>query len=275
MTPDKVASKSNKKFWFNCPLNHSYRTAVSYRTSKDSGCPNCTAKSSQQELRVYSELKWIFSDSLHRHKIDNVEFDVFVPSLGLAVEYDGSYWHRDGEEKDNRKSDFCAEKDIKILRVREEPLPKMAARDVIVPIRDIGKLNLDEVVRSLQALVPLSEATNKRIFDYLTASDLLNESFFEEHKTYMAFPHPSKSLATTHPDLSKFWDYERNSPLKPEHFTYGSGRTVYWVCLRGHSYQKKITERRLLSGCPVCNSAPSARSKKSRTINDKRQMKLL
>ena len=275
MTPDKIASKSNKRFWFTCPLNHSYRTAVSYRTSKDSGCPNCTAKSSQQELRVYSELKWIFSDSHHRYKIDNIEFDVFVPSLNLAVEYDGAYWHRCSEEKDNRKSDFCAEKDIKIVRVREEPLPKMAPHDVVVPIRDIGKLNLDEIVRSLQALVPVSEVSNQRVLDYLNASDFLNDSFFEEHKTYMALPHPSKSLAATHPEIARFWDYERNSPLKPEQFTYGSGRAVYWVCRRGHSYQKKIAERRLLSGCPVCNSAPSARSRKSRTINDKRQIKLL
>ena len=95
------------------------------------------------------------------------------------MEYDGAYWHRDSEEKDNRKSDFCAEKDIKIVRVREVPLTKMAPHDVIVPIRDIGKLNLDEIVRSLQGLMSVSEVPNQRISDYLNANDFLNDSFFE------------------------------------------------------------------------------------------------
>ncbi len=275
ITPDMVASKTNKKFWFTCPLNHSYRTSVSYRTHHASGCPNCTAKSSQQELRIYTEINWIFSDSIHRHKIQNIEFDVYIPSLDLAVEYDGSYWHRDSEDKDMRKNDFCAEKNIKLLRVREEPLPKLTECDVIVPIRDISKENLNEVINAIIRLLPESLYGNENLKRYLSSNKFLNDSHFDEYKTYIAVPHPSKSLAYTHPELCNFWDYAKNSPLKPEHFTAGSGRTVHWVCRRGHSFEQKITDRRTAKSCPICGSARSTRGIKSRTIQDERQMKLI
>ena len=274
ITPDMVASKTNKKFWFTCPLNHTYRTSVSYRTNKGSGCPNCTSQSSQQELRIYSEINWIFCDSLHRHKIQNTEFDVYIPSQNLAVEYDGSYWHRDSEDKDMRKNEFCAENGIKLIRVREAPLTKILNQDVIVPIRGISKTNLNEVVRSLAGMLSDSKFCSNRLNEYLTGKHFLNEPLFDEFKSYKSLPHPSQSLASVNPDIAKLWDYERNHPLTPKHFTDGSGRTVYWVCNRGHSYKKKINDKKNSDGCPICQSSGSTRVNKTRTIKDKRQSEL-
>ena len=44
---------------------------------------------------------------------------------------------------------------------------------------------------------------------------------------------PSKNKNTidkTHPHLLEEWDYAKNGNLRPEDFTYGSGKRVWWLC---------------------------------------------
>ncbi|MDH6238614.1 zinc-ribbon domain-containing protein, partial [Aurantimicrobium minutum] len=60
-------------------------------------------------------------------------------------------------------------------------------------------------------------------------------------------------LATTHPDLAREWDLERNAPLTPEEVSPGSGRKVYWLCPEGHSFQSIIASRTSGRNCPYCS----------------------
>lgn len=59
------------------------------------------------------------------------------------------------------------------------------------------------------------------------------------------------------PELAAEWDFEMNCPLKPEDFSAGSSRKVYWICKNGHKYgPKAISERTRTdgkaTGCPYC-----------------------
>ena len=130
ITPDKISARNNKKYWYKCKLNHSYNSRTADRTT-GGGCPKCTTQSSQPELRIYSELKYLFADTLNKHKVKNVELDIFIPSLKLAVEYDGSYWHKKSEKRDIRKNHFCQRNGMKLIRVRQTPLPKILDTDII------------------------------------------------------------------------------------------------------------------------------------------------
>ena len=61
-------------------------------------------------------------------------------------------------------------------------------------------------------------------------------------------------LATTNPELVSEWDYEKNHPLTPEKVSFGSERSVAWVCQEGHEYRAIVISRtRGKSGCPVCS----------------------
>ena len=62
----------------------------------------------------------------------------------------------------------------------------------------------------------------------------------------------SGNLATTHPNLSKQWDAEKNGSLTPKDVSAGSGRKVWWRCEQGHSWQAQIASRASGCGCPVC-----------------------
>lgn len=61
-------------------------------------------------------------------------------------------------------------------------------------------------------------------------------------------------LGTTHPDLVKEWDYEKNAPLTPEMVTAGSERKAWWTGSCGHSWQATIGNRAKTNGthCPYC-----------------------
>ena len=62
-------------------------------------------------------------------------------------------------------------------------------------------------------------------------------------------------LLTTHPDITKEWDYERNTEIFPDNVSYGSNKKVWWKCEKGHSWEAVISSRTIgnKSGCPICS----------------------
>lgn len=60
-------------------------------------------------------------------------------------------------------------------------------------------------------------------------------------------------IVTTHPNVVKEWDYNKNDKL-PNEFVAGSHYKAWWVCKKcGHSWQTKITYRCLRNTkCPKC-----------------------
>ncbi|MFC1745936.1 zinc-ribbon domain-containing protein, partial [Candidatus Riflebacteria bacterium] len=62
------------------------------------------------------------------------------------------------------------------------------------------------------------------------------------------------NLAILYPDLANQWHPEKNGDLKPEQFTPGSGKKVWWLCERGHEWNAVIGTRSKGVGCPGCAS---------------------
>ena len=64
----------------------------------------CYSQTSASELRIYTELKWIFEEGAkHRHKVFDKECDIFIPHYKLAIEYDGYPWHQDKKQRECQK----------------------------------------------------------------------------------------------------------------------------------------------------------------------------
>lgn len=63
------------------------------------------------------------------------------------------------------------------------------------------------------------------------------------------------SLIETHPELVKQWDTVKNGNLKPQDFTAGSNKKVWWKCKNSsdHIWQACISSRANGSGCPFCS----------------------
>lgn len=59
-------------------------------------------------------------------------------------------------------------------------------------------------------------------------------------------------LTVENPPLAAQWDREKNGDLRPEDFTGGSHKKVWWRCVLGHSWQATIYSRSV-RGCPYCS----------------------
>ena len=64
-----------------------------------------------------------------------------------------------------------------------------------------------------------------------------------------------KKLLSEFPELIKEWHPTKNGDLKPEQFTFGSNKKVWWVCPKGHDYDVEIKSRtsKRQGNCPYCS----------------------
>ena len=62
-------------------------------------------------------------------------------------------------------------------------------------------------------------------------------------------------LVTTHPEIAKEWNYEKNRDLKPIEVKAGSNKKVWWKCAKGHEWQAVINTRTQgYQKCKKCKS---------------------
>jgi DNA-directed RNA polymerase subunit RPC12/RpoP len=61
-------------------------------------------------------------------------------------------------------------------------------------------------------------------------------------------------LLTIKPSVKSEWDYEKNDKLNiyPNKITAHSGKTVWWICDKKHSYKAPVVRHMKGHGCPYC-----------------------
>ncbi|WP_439564940.1 zinc-ribbon domain-containing protein [Microcella sp.] len=63
-----------------------------------------------------------------------------------------------------------------------------------------------------------------------------------------------QSIVDTHPEVANEWHPWRNHQRKPEHFSFGSRETAWWLCPRGHAFESRIERRtRANYRCGMCS----------------------
>lgn len=248
LSPTQMTPASSKKVWWLCERGHEWKTDVATRTLQGSGCPSCSNQSSKNEIRILTELNGLVSKVQSRQRIDGLEMDVFLPQMSVAIEYDGFYWHSNKIERDKEKQELLEARGIKVLRIREAPLPPLSDHDIIVPSSCLlSKEILNSLVREI-GLNPNAEA------EYLARPDFLNEDMYREYLDFFPSPFPEKSLASLFPVIAAEWHPTKNIPLTPTNFNPGAGYSAWWQCKRGHEWKAVIGSR--TSGqhrCPYCS----------------------
>ena len=253
--PRDVIAGGSKKYWWRCKKTpeHDYYTSISSRL-RGSGCPKCTHQTSTQDIRILSELKYIFDDAVSRYKHKGIEIDVYIPSLKIGVEYDGAYYHKDRLTQDTDKGNKLEGLGVSIIRVRDTPLRKISDTDVCTLKQDtLTKADLNNLVISI---VRRTNYENVRVSNYLNSENFVNEDVYKTYISYFPSPFPENSLASTHPHLIDQWDFAANYPLEPTNFTRGSHTKIHWKCQADneHTWQVSILSRTNKggTGCPYC-----------------------
>lgn len=262
LKPEKVAPHSNKKYWFICKRGHSYKAQLANRAKNDSGCPVCEKirKTSFPEQAILFYVRKEFADaenSFHAKWLGKLELDIYIPSIDTAIEYDGKAWHSNSK-KDQKKTDLCKEKNVRLIRVREEGLDAIDDCITINISPDI-KGALDCAVKQLLNLlgiesldVDVERDTGQIVQQY----DLTDKSH---------------SISNLFPELLSEWDYEKNGKVSPEYVNYGSMRKYWWKCsICGNEWLMSPNARtNQKQGCPICSAVKKGESLKRRHVDEK------
>lgn len=245
ISPDSVMKGQHLKVWWICEVGHSYLASI-YHTVQGRRCPECRKErqTSFPEQAIYFYIKNIFPDAISddRNVLNGKELDIYIPSIRLGIEFDGSKWHST-KDKDILKNNLCIDNGILLIRVRDVNCPKLDE------MRGIYIVNhTDYSDESLtQCILQVADILNVRIdVDLDRDRALIYNQYLARKK--------DRSLIATNPILCKEWDYIKNGALTPYLVTAMSNKKVWWKCQKGHSYQSVIHARSQGHGCPYCNS---------------------
>lgn len=251
--PEEVGAGSKYQAYWICKNNpeHKWRAQVCSRNI-GTGCPHCVKgrQSSKPEQAVYICIHNIASDAINRYKFNNnMEIDIFIPSLNVGIEYDGRFYHTD-VERDLTKDALCEEMGITLYRIREPETPTLDSTSIVVQREDVklGK-DLDKVI---ELLIKSIFGIDAKINTQSMACEILANLCDSKHP---------KALSEYHPVLAAQWDYDKNSPLLPDRVGYSSTEKFWWVCPKcGHAWQATPRNRsrvkKSYGQCPECGHVP-------------------
>lgn len=101
--------------FFQTPHNH----------LKGTNCPSCGASISKPEIKLKDFIRSFYKGEIitnSKNIIPPMELDIFVPTLNLAIEFNGGYWHSERFKDKNyhiRKYDLCKSKGIRLISIWE------------------------------------------------------------------------------------------------------------------------------------------------------------
>ena len=247
--PTELTPNSHTKVWWECEKGHLWH-ASPHNRRQGRGCPKCTHQTSKGEIRILTELMFVYEKVLSRYKIDGYELDIYLPDLNVGIEYDGAFWHSNKVNSDTEKQSHIESLGIRLLRVREKPLPKISDDDQLINPR----VELEKVV--IDRLVKLIGGNKVKLAEYTLSKKFKNQKLFNTYLSYFPSPFPEKSLSVLNPELAEQWHPTKNMPLTPSNFTLNSGHKVWWQCEFGHEWKTTIDSRNSKSGgtgCPYCS----------------------
>ena len=263
--PSMFSASNGFRAWWKCKYGHEWEATIHDRSS-GTGCPYCKTRysSSFAEQAIYYYVKKLCPDAKSRYRdcFDNgMEFDIFIPSRNVVIEYDGGYWHNseDTHRKEAYKYRICESKGIFLIRVKEETGEKwtdVANTIFYYPPKD--RKQLQNIIQGIiDTLDPTSNMfTRKHIQDYHSWITVDLDRDKDQIMDYLC--EIPNSITDLRPDLIDEWNYEKNGNLTPELFGINSNERVWWRCRKcGHIWKTSIIHRagKRNSGCPECAKA--------------------
>jgi hypothetical protein len=271
ITPETISARSSTKVWWKCDRGHSWQARPGDRFM-GTGCPECQFgwQTSRVEVRIFSELAQLFEGLQWRHKIDRTEIDFFIPSIGVGIEIDGYFWHKDKLLLDTAKNKVAEKKGFTLIRIREKRLNKISEEDVVLNFGDHKKVVFELCSKIIPHVLHNSVLCDK-IQKYIRSHTFHNEKLYKEIVKSLPAPRIEDSLAALYPDVAKEWDFENNKPLIPTLFRPSSNYNAHWVCNNNPEHRWKTaignrTQYLTATNCPLCAHAIRGRKRKNASI---------
>lgn len=252
--PSTIVSGSKVKAHWKCKYGHEWETSVLQRTSKHTGCPQCSRNRHTSFVEIFAYLACceIFGENrvMHRDKeLFGFELDVAVPEHKFAIEPGSWKWHG-SEYKQNidRNKRKVLEKEGWVLFVIYDSCDRKIDSAYPVPygwhyFHQSLADDTNALISSLQGLFSLYVPEN-----VLSRIDW-NAIETRARKDSALVCYPDESLAAKRAELLSEWDYDKNN-VSPDEILPYSSMPIWWTCSHNHSYEMPPGKK--TTGCPYC-----------------------
>ena len=245
--PEDFTIGSNSKVWWSCIIcGHKWKTSIVKRTS-GAQCPKCNRRNhtSFPEQAIFYYVSKVFSDAINGFNeiFDNtMELDIYIPSIGVGIEYDGLQWHsQETEFREKKKYEICKSHHIMLLRIREGDESPYCDAQIACPYQRKSYTTLDNAINQLflQLQIDHIEINTER------DAKKINEQYLTTLR--------EGSFGALFPELSEEWDKDKNGTLTPFMFFPYSNEMVWWKCKKcGINYQMTISSKANGHKCRKC-----------------------
>lgn len=246
ISPKDVVAGSHNKYWWKCPIGHSYKASVENRTKiRATGCPICAneLQTSFPEQALYFYIKRMYPSTINRWNELGKEIDIYIPELSIGIEYDGKRYHSSAKRKfEIEKDKFFADRGITIIRIKEY----VNGHDDIDGVIWVNEKEnqYQNIQYSLNEVIKLLGGKELIVSIEEDGPQILSQYYLSKK---------SNSLAIKFPKLASEWDFTKNSEIIPEQVSYASAKKFWWKCELGHSFFMSVDSRTTKgTGCPYC-----------------------
>lgn len=153
-------------------------------------------KALSEEIEYQKQFTWL----------DKCSLDIYIPSLQLAIEYDGLYYHTSRRPSDDHKTKVCHSNGVYLIRVLELAAnhPKSRKRNVVNYFYEKNYKNIAAAVIDLFAKINKKYGTS-----LIPDVDLRRDH--DDIIAYIQNKYYRNSLACVWPEIIDYWDDEENS----------------------------------------------------------------
>lgn len=266
LKPSDVTFGSGKKVWWKCPIGHEYQASMHDRGSGGTNCPICSARkfTSFPEQAIFYYIKQVFPDASNRYKkiFDTfMEFDIYIPSVKVAVEYDGANWHRteDEHKRELKKYALCQKHHVTLIRVKEVSKQTWNnVADKVYYLKKVKRTDFSQLENTISLILNDIKAIGGRSNFSVNINVLKDKNKIQEYLTTI-----ENSLEKERPDVATKWNYDKNGNLTPAMFSVSSNEKVWWRCPDcGHEWESSINSmtREGRYGCAICSKIRQGRT---------------
>ena len=264
LKPKEVLSGSGKKIWWKCDIgdDHIWEASISHRTTNESGCPICTGHKVAPSTSIkilHPELVKEWHPTLNKGK-DPVNY-----SSGSNEKI---WWKCEkGEDHiwqtsiHNRVSSgnncpICANQMVVLSNCLATTHPEIAKQWHPTKNRNLKPNDV-------------TPGSGKRVWwkcdkgDDHEWSKVINGMVEVSSCPFCCNQKVSKSnnLKVKFSKIASEWHPTKNGNLKPENFIIGSGKKIWWQCLKSddHVWYTTIGHRTSGRNCPYCDLTPQSK----------------
>ena len=250
LDPSKISYGSKERAFWKCKSKgHTWRAAIYSRTTGRTGCPKCNKelKTSYPEKIVAYYMSSLFEDVKENYTYEDLgklELDVYIPSLKIGIEYDGSRWHKT-LKNDLKKDLLCNQLGIKMIRVREVGCFEYESNSLKLHIKEKNDKDLEK------AIIEIVNYINKE-FEMNLVCDINIERDGAVILSKVLTRIKQNSIGNS--PLIDEWDWIKNEGIDPNFVALFSNKKYWWKCKEhNHSWKASPSHRARGRNCPYCS----------------------